>query len=92
MIFLDFVNVGSDWRHLHVDPLRQQSAKNSNDLYVLSVILLQIVMVSPGTHLVENHESLPKPNEFQLKKKQGVQLKMCGPLCNQLETNAKTLY
>ena len=44
------------------------------------MILLQIVMVSPGTHLVENHESLPKPNEFQLKKKQGVQLKMCGPL------------
>ena len=24
-----------------------------------SVILLQIVMVSPGTHLVKNHESLP---------------------------------
>ena len=28
-----------------------------NALY-FSVILLQIVMVSPGTHLVKNHESL----------------------------------
>ena len=36
-IFLDFVNLGSDWRHLHVNPLRQQSAKNSNDLYVLDL-------------------------------------------------------
>lgn len=37
MIFLDFANAGSDWRHLHVNPLRQQSAKNSNDLYVLNL-------------------------------------------------------
>ena len=36
------------------------------------MILLQIVIVSPGIHLVKNHES-------QLKK-QGA---MLGPLCNQ---------
>ena len=26
-------------------------------LYDLAVILIQIIMVSPGTHLVKNHES-----------------------------------
>ena len=56
-----------------------------------SVLLLQIVMVSPGTHLVKNHESRPITNPSQIKKK-GVILR---PLCNQtvnLETDAKTLY
>ena len=28
-----------------------------------AVILLQIVMVSPGTHLVENHESQSRTND-----------------------------
>ena len=32
-----------------------------------TLILLQIVMVSPGSHLVENYES--RSNECQLKKK-----------------------
>ena len=48
-------------------------------------------MVSPGTHLVKNHESRPITNQSQIKKK-GVTLR---PLCNQtvnLETDAKTLY
>ena len=52
------------------------------------MILLQIVMVSPGTHLVKNHES-------QFKKKRSPRGKMLGCLCNQivnLETDAKTLY
>ena len=40
-----------------------------------AVILLQIVMVSPGTYLVKNHES-------QLKR-MNLKLKMPGPLCNQ---------
>ena len=31
------------------------------------VILLQIVMVSPGTYLVKNHESLLKKNESEIK-------------------------
>ena len=31
------------------------------------MILLQIVMKSPGTHLVKNHESQSKTNESQLK-------------------------
>ena len=34
----------------------------------IAVILLQIVMVSPGTHLVKNHESLSITNESQFKK------------------------
>ena len=57
-----------------------------------SVLLLQIVMVSPGTHLVKNHESWPITNQSQIEKKKGVILR---PLCNQtvnLETDAKTLY
>ena len=58
------------------------------------MILLQIVMVNPATHLVKNHESLSITNESQLRKTRS-QLKMLGPLCNQivnLETDAKTLY
>ena len=51
-------------------------------------------MVSPGSHLVKNHESLSIANETQFKKK--IQkLKMLGPLCNRtvnLKTDAKTLY
>ena len=50
-------------------------------------------MVSPGSHLVKNHESLSIANESQLKKIQKV--KMLGPLCNRtvnLKTDAKTLY
>ena len=34
----------------------------------LSVILLQEVMVSPGTHLVKNHESQSRTSESQLEK------------------------
>ena len=44
-------------------------------------------MVSPGTHLVKNHES-----QF---KKETLKLKVLGPLCNQtvnLKTDSKTLY
>ena len=51
-------------------------------------------MVSPGSHLVKNHESLSIANESQFKKK--IQkLKMLGPLCNwtvNLKTDSKTLY
>ena len=52
------------------------------------VILLQIVMVSFGTHPVKNHKSQSRSDESQFKK-QGV---MLGPLCNQtvnLETDSK---
>ena len=39
----------------------------NNRLFSLPVILLQIVMVSPGTHLVKKHESqLKKRNEFDI--------------------------
>ena len=38
-------------------------------LYDLAVILLQIIMVSPGTHLVKNHESQSRTIESQFKKK-----------------------
>ena len=34
-----------------------------------AVILLQIVMVSSGTHFVKYHESQSRSNESQLKKK-----------------------
>ena len=34
----------------------------------LPVILLQEVMVSPGTHLVKNHESQSRTSESQLEK------------------------
>ena len=64
-----------------------------------SVILLQIVMVCPGTHPVRNHEPLYTTNDSPLKKKnkqtKSPKLKMLGPLCNQtvnLKTDTKTLY
>ena len=57
-----------------------------------SVLLLQIVKVSPGTHLVKNHKSPPITNQSQIKKKKGVMLR---PLCKlqtvNLETDAKPL-
>ena len=43
-------------------------------------------MVSPGTHLVKNHESQSQKQS---------EIKMLGPLCNQtvsLKTDSKTLY
>ena len=42
-------------------------SKNPSDpCHYLSVILLKIVIVSPGTHLVKNHEcSQPRTNESQ---------------------------
>ena len=58
------------------------------------MILLQIVMVSPGTHLVKNHEFQSRTNESQLKRSSS-KLKMLVPLCNQtvnLKTDSKTLY
>ena len=56
-----------------------------------TVILLQIVMVSPGTHRVKFMSPSPQPMSPRSSKK-GV---MLGPLCNQiinLEADAKTLY
>ena len=55
---------------------------------LVSVILSQIVMVSPETDLVKNHE-------FQLKKETSPKLKILGPLCNKtvnLKTDSKTLF
>jgi len=52
-------------------------------------------MVSPGTLLVQSHESLSITNESQFTKTRSSKLKLLGPLCNQsvnLETDAKTLY
>ena len=46
----------------------------------LAVIVLQIVMVRPVTHLVKKHESLSITSESQLKKKtRSPKLKMLGP-------------
>ena len=59
----------------------------------LAVILLQTVMVSPGTHLVKNQS---RNNKSQLKKNiYSPKLKMLRPLCNQtvnLTRDSKTLY
>ena len=44
----------------------------------LAVILFQIVMVSPGTHLVKEHESLSITSESQLKETRSRKLKMLG--------------
>ena len=53
-----------------------------------SVILLEIVMVSPGTHLVKNHESYrPEPVSSKLKTLGTV----TRPSLN-LKTDPKTLY
>ena len=38
-----------------------------------TAILLQIVMVSPGTHLVKDHEFQSRTNESQLKKKSEIE-------------------
>lgn len=45
----------------------------SGQLQLQTVILLQIVMASHGTHLVKNHESLSITDKSQFKKKQDVQ-------------------
>ena len=53
-----------------------------------SVILLEIVMVSPGTHLVKNHESY-RPEPLSSK------LKTLGTVTRQslnLKTDSKPLY
>ena len=58
------------------------------------MILLQIVMVSPGTLFVKTHESQSRTNESQLKNT-SPSLKTLEPLCNQtfnLKTDSKTLY
>ena len=53
----------------------------------LTVNLLQMVMVSPRTHLVKNFESQSRTNESQFKKKKkSLKLKMLGA------TDSKTLY
>ena len=59
------------------------------------MIVLQIAMVSPGTHLVKNHASLYITNENQFRETRSPKLKMLRRLCNQtvnLETDTKSLY
>ena len=54
--------------------------------------LLQIVMVSPGTHLVKNHEYQFRTNESQLKKKTVQNWKCFGNQTVSLNTDSKTLH
>ena len=63
-------------------------------VHVSAVILLQIVMVGPGTHLVKNHKSLSITNESQLKKKTRIpKLKMLGLFCwRQTSSAARWLF
>ena len=59
------------------------------EVNITAVILLQIVMVSPGTHFLKNRESQSRISESQLKKKKkkkkktNPKLKMLWPSCNQ---------
>ena len=46
----------------------QKILHSSVNIPIGAVNLLQIVMVSPGTHFVKNHESQSRSNESQLKK------------------------
>ena len=58
----------------------------------VSVILLQIVVLSHGTLLEKNRESQSITIKSQFKKAMSQKLKMCGPLCNQtvnLKTDSK---
>ena len=49
--------------------------------FINTVILLQIVGVSPETHLVKYHESQSRTTKSQLKKKkENLKLKMLGPV------------
>ena len=59
----------------HVEVARETDARS---VVRTAVILLQIVMVSTGTHIVKNHESQSRTNESLFEKK-GVTL---GPLGN----------
>ena len=54
--------------------------------------LLQIVMVSPGTHLVKNNEYQFRTNESQLKKKNSPKLECFGNQTVSLNTDSKTLH
>ena len=54
---------------------------------VTTVILLQIVMVNPGTHLVKNHESQLKNNKSEIENAWS----FCHQTVN-LRTDFKTLY
>ena len=56
----------------------------------IAVILLQIVIVSPGTHLVKNDESQSRTIESQLKKTMS-SLDFCNHTFT-LRTDSKTLY
>ena len=55
--------------------------------FIYTVILLQIVRVSPETHLVKHHESQSRTSESQLKKKkkENLKLKMLGPIFDQTD-------
>ena len=50
------------------------------------VILLEIVMLSPGTHLVKNHESLSRTIESQFKKQRALNWKSLGLYVNRQQT------
>ena len=52
-LVVEYFSLKIAWGHAHSRP----------------VILLQIVMLSPGTHLVKNHESRCRANESQFKKR-----------------------
>ena len=60
------------------------------------MIWLQIVRVSPRTHLLKNNESQTRANESPLKKRKNEsEIENAWAFCNQtvnLKTDSKTLY
>ena len=83
-------NSPSSWKKL-----KGQSYSCSKIEEYTAVISLQMIMVSPGTHFVKNHESQSMNQWFPVKKnKNSTKRKTIGPLCNQtvsLKTDFKTL-
>ena len=55
-------------RDSRVKGVRAKGHGRFRPIYPSPVILLQIVMLSPGTHLEKNHESHSTPNVSQFKK------------------------
>ena len=59
-----------------VSPLVKMTMASKTVTRSIVVILLQIAMVGPGTHVVRNHEFQSKTNETQLKKNVSAGLKV----------------
>ena len=62
-----FANITSQTLSTSFAVLVEKKNKREPQMILTSLILLQIVMVSPGTHFVKNHEFQSRTSESQLK-------------------------